>query len=203
MSALSASAASANARGSKLPWRSARGGVSAERGADEYLGSRDSVRRKREEPAARTPEALVRRLGGCAQRGTTDVCHAWFARRSRGGDGDARYLARQCRPESLVWILREARISHPPTLCVPRLSAMTRTASRLGAAAITLAIIALAACAPEEIYQPAVTLTLLPIDDRSAVPSPPEDPMPAVVWPLTGLDATAANPRSSSAWLSP
>ncbi len=73
---------------------------------------------------------------------------------------------------------------------------MTRTASRLGAAAITLAIIALAACAPEEIYQPAVTLTLLPIDDRSAVPSPPVDPMPAVVWPLTGLDATAADPAA-------
>jgi hypothetical protein len=72
---------------------------------------------------------------------------------------------------------------------------MTRTASRLGAAAITLAVIALAACAPQEIYQPAVTQTLLPVDDRSPVPSPPVDPMPAVVWPLTGLDATAAAPK--------
>lgn len=69
---------------------------------------------------------------------------------------------------------------------------MTRTASRLGAAAIALAVLGLAACAPQEIYQPAVTQTLGPIDIRSAVPSPPVDPRPAAVWPLTGLDATAA-----------
>jgi hypothetical protein len=69
---------------------------------------------------------------------------------------------------------------------------MTRTASRLGAAAITTAILALAACAPQEVYQPAVTQTLVPLENRAAVPSPPVDPMPAVVWPLTGLDATTA-----------
>ena len=69
---------------------------------------------------------------------------------------------------------------------------MTRTASRLGAAAIALAVLALGACAPQEIYQPAVTNTLVPLENRDAVPSPPVDPMPAVVWPLTGLDATTA-----------
>ena len=72
---------------------------------------------------------------------------------------------------------------------------MTRTASRLGAAAIALAVLALGACAPQEIYQPAVTNTLVPLENRNAVPSPPVDPKPAVVWPLTGLDATAAAPE--------
>lgn len=72
---------------------------------------------------------------------------------------------------------------------------MTRTASRLGAAAISLAVLGLAACAPQEVYQPAVTQTLLPVENRAPVPSPPVDPMPAVVWPLTGLDATAAAPE--------
>jgi hypothetical protein len=74
---------------------------------------------------------------------------------------------------------------------------MTRTASRLAAAAITIAIVALAACAPQEIVQPAVTNTLLPRENRAAVPSPPEDPMPTVIWPLTGLDATAATTAES------
>jgi len=69
---------------------------------------------------------------------------------------------------------------------------MTRTTSRFRAAALALAIVALAACAPEEIYQPAVTNTLVPRENRAVVPTPPEDPRPAVVWPLTGLDATAA-----------
>jgi hypothetical protein len=71
---------------------------------------------------------------------------------------------------------------------------MTRITSRLAAVAIAFAVVALAACAPEEIVQPAVTNTLLPLENRAAVPSPPEDPRPAVVWPLTGLDATAAAP---------
>jgi hypothetical protein len=69
---------------------------------------------------------------------------------------------------------------------------MTRTASRFRAAALALAVVAIAACAPQEIYQPSVTNTLVPREDRAAVPTPPIDPKPAVVWPLTGLDATGA-----------
>ncbi len=69
---------------------------------------------------------------------------------------------------------------------------MTRTARRFHAAALVFAVVALAACAPEVIVQPAITLTQVPFENRSAVPSPPEDPKPAVVWPLTGLDATEA-----------
>ncbi len=50
----------------------------------------------------------------------------------------------------------------------------------------------LAACAPAVITPPAETVTATPTDDRWVVPSPPEDPVPAVVWPLTGLSAVGA-----------
>jgi len=170
----------------------AHGGVSAEHGANEDLGSANPVGWKGKDPAARTAEPFVRRLRRGAERGAAHVRDARLARRPRGGDRDARNVASQRGPESPVRILGEARISHPPSLCVPRLSAMTRTASRLGAAAIAMAVVALAACAPQEIYQPAVTQTLVPVEHRSVVPSPPVDPRPEVVWPLTGLDASAA-----------
>ncbi len=70
---------------------------------------------------------------------------------------------------------------------------MTRTASRVGAVAAALVVASLAACAPQEIIQPDVTLTQVPYEHRVAVPSPSVDPMPSVVWPLTGLDATSAD----------
>ncbi len=69
---------------------------------------------------------------------------------------------------------------------------MTRTTRSFHAATLAFAIVALAACAPEEIVPPAVTSTGIPFENRTSVPSPPEDPKPAVVWPLTGLDATEA-----------
>ncbi len=55
------------------------------------------------------------------------------------------------------------------------------------------AIVAFAVgCAPDEVALPNVTVTDVPKEDRMMVPSPPEDPTPAVVWPLTGLSAEDA-----------
>ncbi|MBN2177325.1 MAG: DUF3048 domain-containing protein [Demequinaceae bacterium] len=51
------------------------------------------------------------------------------------------------------------------------------------------AIVLLSACAPETLGSPAVTVTDVPRESRVVVPSPPEDPAPTIVWPLTGLDA--------------
>ena len=70
---------------------------------------------------------------------------------------------------------------------------MTRTASRIGAVTTFVAVAALAACAPQVLTQPDVTMTQVPVDSRVTVPSPPEDPTPDVVWPLTGLDATGTD----------
>lgn len=53
----------------------------------------------------------------------------------------------------------------------------------------------LAACSsPEVIEPPATTPTPeTPAPVRSAVPSPPPNPVPDVVWPLTGIDAEGAS----------
>ena len=49
-----------------------------------------------------------------------------------------------------------------------------------------------AACAPVKITPATVTVTPDPVVTRSPAASPPVDPIPAVVFPLTGADATAA-----------
>jgi hypothetical protein len=54
------------------------------------------------------------------------------------------------------------------------------------------AAFALTACAPQVITPPAETLTASPVSHRTVVPSPPEDPRPTVIWPLTGLSAGEA-----------
>ena len=59
--------------------------------------------------------------------------------------------------------------------------------------ATVAAALSLASCAPAVVSQPAVTYSQQPFSDRTTVPTPPEDPMPAVVWPLTGEDATDAS----------
>ncbi|MCJ7827284.1 MAG: DUF3048 domain-containing protein [Demequinaceae bacterium] len=60
----------------------------------------------------------------------------------------------------------------------------------LGGLASVAAIATLVSgCAPEVVTPPAVTVTEVPHASRVVVPSPPEDPMPTVVWPLTGLSA--------------
>lgn len=61
-------------------------------------------------------------------------------------------------------------------------------------AAAAVAALALAACAPEEIASPTVTVTSSPEAHRTLPAPPPEDPIPAVAWPLTGepaLDVSA------------
>ena len=65
-----------------------------------------------------------------------------------------------------------------------------RLRSRLAAAALAGACLALlTGCAAQVITPPAVTVTNTPTEDRSVAPTPPPDPKPAVVWPLTGLSA--------------
>jgi hypothetical protein len=63
------------------------------------------------------------------------------------------------------------------------------TATAIGAAA------ALVACAPVEITPAFVTYTESPPTEKTFAPEPPEDPMPAIAWPLTGMDASAATPE--------
>ncbi len=64
---------------------------------------------------------------------------------------------------------------------------MTRTLR--AAAAVLAAALALAACEPVVNTSPDVTNTITPKEERQPVATPPEDPRPAVVWPLTGLSA--------------
>lgn len=70
---------------------------------------------------------------------------------------------------------------------------MERSRALGRATAGLLALAALAGCAPALQPQPAVTVTLVPRENRALPPTPPPDPKPAVVWPLTGLDATQAS----------
>lgn len=65
------------------------------------------------------------------------------------------------------------------------------------AALATAVALMIAACssAPEVIEPPAITPTVhTPAPVKSVAPSPPENPVPDVVWPLTGIDAHDANP---------
>ena len=65
-----------------------------------------------------------------------------------------------------------------------------------GFAALSVAIaLAVTACAPATIYEPDTTVTAAPEASRAPAPSPPPDPRPAVVWPLTGLDAAGASDK--------
>lgn len=67
---------------------------------------------------------------------------------------------------------------------------MPRTIRSLALAVTIVALVS--ACAPEIITPPAVTVTAVPTEDRTVVPSPPADPMPSTVWPLTGLSTEDA-----------
>lgn len=60
---------------------------------------------------------------------------------------------------------------------------------RVGAGLFAATAIVMAACAPAPITPATVTFTPDPVVTREPAPSPPDDPIPAVVWPLTGLDA--------------
>jgi hypothetical protein len=75
---------------------------------------------------------------------------------------------------------------------MPRLGAMTRVARFLTVALAGVVGIALSGCAPQVITPPAETLTAVPTENRDVVPSPPVDPKPEAVWPLTGLSAIDA-----------
>jgi len=62
----------------------------------------------------------------------------------------------------------------------------------VGAVAVAVAVMVATACAPEQITPAAVTLTPDPVVTRSPAAEPPVDPIPAVIFPLTGMDASAA-----------
>jgi hypothetical protein len=64
---------------------------------------------------------------------------------------------------------------------------------RVGVVAAVAVALAVTACAPEEITPASVTFTPDPVVTRQPVADPPEDPIPEVAWPLTGLDATEAS----------
>ncbi len=51
----------------------------------------------------------------------------------------------------------------------------------------------LGACTPGIITPPAVTVTDSPKESRDLAPSPPDDPRPQEVWPLTGLSVDGAS----------
>ena len=55
-----------------------------------------------------------------------------------------------------------------------------------------LAAVVTTSCAPAAITPAKVTFTPDPVVTRSPAAEPPEDPIPTVAWPLTGLDATDA-----------
>ncbi|GIG54913.1 DUF3048 domain-containing protein [Demequina activiva] len=60
----------------------------------------------------------------------------------------------------------------------------------------TAIAVGLTACAssPDVESGPATTASIAPTPERTIAPSPPEDPRPDVVWPLTGVDAESADP---------
>ncbi len=61
-------------------------------------------------------------------------------------------------------------------------------------AAVAVALIATACAAPQDITPASVTFTPEPVVTRQPVVDPPDDPNPAIAWPLTGVDATGADP---------
>ncbi|MCJ7827285.1 MAG: DUF3048 domain-containing protein [Demequinaceae bacterium] len=79
-------------------------------------------------------------------------------------------------------------------MSMPRLDAVipSRGLPVLLPLAATIALL-VSACAPEVITPPAVTVTEVPHTSRVAVPSPPEDPIPEIVWPLTGIGAVGVD----------
>ena len=64
---------------------------------------------------------------------------------------------------------------------------------RVGVVAAVAVALAVTACAPEEITPASVTFTPSPVVTREPVANPPDDPLPDVAWPLTGMDATEAS----------
>lgn len=63
---------------------------------------------------------------------------------------------------------------------------------RVGAVVVAVAVMVATACAPKEITPATVTFTPDPVVTRSPAATPPVDPIPAVAFPLTGMDATQA-----------
>ncbi len=70
---------------------------------------------------------------------------------------------------------------------------MFRVARFSTAALAVVVAFLMSGCAPQVITPPAETLTATPRENRDLVPSPPVDPKPEVVWPLTGLSAVGVS----------
>jgi hypothetical protein len=61
---------------------------------------------------------------------------------------------------------------------------------------LTAAVLVMGACAPADIVEPNTTVQAsAPAVTRAPAPTPPTDPKPAVVFPLTGLDASQASQK--------
>ncbi len=67
--------------------------------------------------------------------------------------------------------------------------------AKVGAVAVAVAVMLVTACSPAQITPAAVTLSPEPVLTRSPVVEPPADPIPAVAWPFTGMDASGATPQ--------
>jgi hypothetical protein len=65
-------------------------------------------------------------------------------------------------------------------------------------ACVSALLLSAAACAPAVITPDSTTVTLEPREARVPAPSPPEDPRPNVIWPLTGADAGNAEAAEQS-----
>lgn len=63
---------------------------------------------------------------------------------------------------------------------------------RVGVVAAVVVSLALTACAPEEVTPPTATFTPEAVVSRAPAPAPPDDPIPAIAFPFTGMDATDA-----------
>jgi len=72
-------------------------------------------------------------------------------------------------------------------------------ASRGSTVAVAAVIaVLMSGCAPQVITPPAETVTATPMENRDVVPSPPTDPKPESVWPLTGLSADGVSAEDLS-----
>lgn len=87
--------------------------------------------------------------------------------------------------------LRDPRLRLPTLDGVPLAVCRSRLLVAMVFAMVSAALVA--GCAPETIAPPAVTITDVPGETRVVAPLPPEDPMPSVVWPLTGLSAVGVS----------
>lgn len=72
----------------------------------------------------------------------------------------------------------------------------TQRAASVSALVAACGVLIAACAAPDVESGPATTMSVEPSPERSVAPSPPEDPQPDIVWPLTGVDAEESDPSA-------